>query len=104
MLVKDIETVELIEGEELTDDERKWFDYIKWEDYGDGEQRGLFFRYKGKVYDYFGQLEHNNPENGVPDTDGIRWTWIIDDTYFTGLVIHDGLDSAEIKVGRWYSS
>ena len=82
-----------IDGFELSENERAQFDYI------DEPENGLFFRYRGELYDVgeFTRVPKDSPL-ALCGFDGLHI-----DTYFSGIAIKLLNGGESVKIARFYS-
>ena len=92
-IITDHKTRYTIDGYELSDSELKQFDYLE------NPRDGLFFRYRGQLYDIgeFMRVSEDSPL-AIAGFNGY-----MSETYFSGIAIKLSPDGESVTVARFYS-
>lgn len=85
----------ILAGYELTESEREEFDYIAWED-----EDGLFFRYKGQIYDLGEFSRVTDVQRNCHGFD--NWDGYQSDSYFSAIVVKYVNDFESVIVGQFF--
>ncbi len=93
-----------IEAYALTAEERKQFDYLDWQAIEAGRDSGMFFRYKGTLYD-LGEFSTNygiTKGGGLPAVFS-KWDAYMSDSAFSGMLVLFVDDYERVVIGRVFS-